>query len=56
MKAEKIEWERNREHDEEQYVCVVEYVDQQSVSTATNALIEHKLAHYHHYHHHHHFG
>ena len=36
-----------------QYVCamcVVEYVDQQSASAATNAFIEHKLAHHHHHH------
>ena len=34
-------------------MCVVEYVDQQSASTATYALIEHK---YFHPHYHHHFG
>ena len=34
-------------------MCVVEYVDQQSASTATNALIEHKSFHPHY---HHHFG
>ena len=34
-------------------MCVVEHVDQQSASTATNALVEHKSFHPHY---HHHFG
>ena len=34
-------------------MCVVEYIYQQSASTATNALIEHKSCHPHY---HHHFG
>ena len=34
-------------------MCVVEYVEQQSASTATHALIEHKSSHPHY---HYHFG
>ena len=59
--AEKRERRNNREYDNDTAdsavcvcnVCVVEYVDQQSASTATNALIEHKS---YHPHYHYHFG
>ena len=55
--AEKRDRRKNREYDNDTAdMCVqcvwVEYVDQQSASTATKALIEHKRAHHHHYHHH----
>ena len=45
MVAEERGWRKNREHDNDTAVCatcVVEYVDQQLASTATNALMEHK--------------
>ena len=57
MEAEKIEQRMNRDHDNNTAdsaicrpaICVVEYVDQQSPATATNALIKHKLANHHHF-------
>ena len=58
--AEKRERRKNREYDDTAdsavYGCsmgVVEYVDQKSASTATNAIIEPKSFHPHY---HHHFG
>ena len=53
MEADKRERRKNREYDNDtadsavcvRNVWVVEYVDQRSASTATNALIEHKSFH-----------
>ena len=62
MEAEKRERRKNQEYDNDtadSAVCVcnvcgrIFHVDQQSASTATNALIEHKSFHPHY---HHHFG